>query len=197
MLQISGCQTPGHCLQFSIHDYRQLRELLLDQSFQFGDFVLSSGRRSNYYFDGKQVTLHAQGALLAAKAVMAKLGRFDIQAIGGPTLGADPMLGALSVIHALAGRSMDFFIVRKNPKPHGKRLLIEGRALSPGTSVAVIDDVLTTGGSIMTAVEAVRSAGCDVAVAIVLVDREEGGREALKDHGVEVEPIYRLSDFNI
>jgi len=182
---------------FTAGDRETLKQLLLTRSFQFGEFTLSSGKKSNYYFDGKQVTLHPRGALLTARAVLEKVRGTGVQAVGGPTIGADPMVGALGVVCALEGIDLGLFIVRKDQKQHGKRLRIEGRKIAPGERVAVIDDVLTTGGSILTAVEAVREAGGEVVLAVVLVDRCEGGTELLESKGISVDPMFTVKDFGL
>lgn len=185
------------CPVLSGGDREALRQLLLTRSFQFGEFTLSSGKKSSYYFDGKQVTLHPRGALLTARAVLEKVWGRSVQAVGGPTIGADPMVGALGVVCALEGVDLGLFIVRKDQKEHGKRLRIEGRKIAPGEKVAVIDDVLTTGGSLLTAVEAVREAGGETVLAVVLVDRLEGGTETLEGHGIPVAPVFTVRDFGL
>ncbi|MEW6458761.1 MAG: orotate phosphoribosyltransferase [Bacillota bacterium] len=182
---------------FTAGDREALKQLLLTRSFQFGEFILSSGKKSSYYFDGKQVTLHPRGALLTARAVLEKVRGRGVQAVGGPTIGADPMVGALGVVCALEGIDLGLFIVRKDQKQHGKRLRIEGRKIAPGEKVAVIDDVLTTGGSILTAVEAVREAGGEAVLAVVLVDRCEGGTETLEGQGIPVDPVFTVRDFGL
>ncbi len=194
--QVNGGDGFGRPI-FTAGDRETLRRLLLTRSFQFGEFTLSSGKKSNYYFDGKQVTLHPQGALLVAKAVLEKVRGRGVQAVGGPTIGADPMVGALGVICALEGVDVGLFIVRKDQKQHGKRLRIEGQKLAPGARVAVIDDVLTTGGSILTAVEAVREAGGEAVLAVVLVDRCEGGTETLEGQDIPVDPVFTVKDFGL
>lgn len=174
-----------------------LHRLLATRSFQFGDFVLSSGKKSTYYFDGKQVTLHPEGAYLVARAVLHEARKHDVRAIGGPIIGADPIVGAVAVVCALEGLDYGLFLVRKDAKQHGRRRQIEGPPLAPGTPVAVVDDVLTTGGSILNAVEAVEAAGCRVMVAIVLVDRREGGSELLASRGIRVAPLFTVEDFGV
>jgi orotate phosphoribosyltransferase len=170
---------------------------LLTRSFRFGEFILSSGKRSSYYFDGKQVTLHSQGAYLVARAVLEKVKGKEVQAIGGPTIGADPIVGAVAVICALKQLDYEFFIVRKDAKQHGRKRQLEGPQLQSGMRVAVVDDVLTTGASMITAVEAVQAAGGEVVVAVVLVDRREGGAELLGNKGVSVDPVFTIEDFQV
>ncbi|MBE0466577.1 MAG: orotate phosphoribosyltransferase [Candidatus Desulforudis sp.] len=178
-------------------DHQTLHRLLLTRAFQFGEFVLSSGKKSTYYFDGKQVTLDPGGAYLVARAVLDKVKGKGVQAVGGPVIGADPIVGAVAVVCALQGLNMGLFIVRKDAKRYGKRRRIEGPPLQPGTRVAVVDDVLTTGGSILEAVEAVQEAGCVVVKAVVLVDRREGGTELLESKAIPVDPIFTIEDFKV
>jgi orotate phosphoribosyltransferase len=182
---------------FGEEDRAALYRLLLTRSFQFGEFVLSSGKKSSYYFDGKQVTLHPEGAYLVARAVLEKIRGKGVQALGGPIIGADPIVGSVAVVCALKRLDLGLFLVRKDAKQHGKRRRIEGPPLAPGTRVAVVDDVLTTGGSIFNAVEAVQEAGCKVVTAVVLVDRREGGTEFLKNMGIAVDPIFTIADFPV
>lgn len=187
----------GFTPYFTPADREALHRLLWERAFQWGDFVLSSGKKTTYYFDGKQVTLHPEGAYLVARAVLDKVEGRDVQAIGGPIIGADPIIGAVAVMCALQRLDVGLFLVRKDAKQYGKRRRIEGPPLSPGTRVAVVDDVLTTGGSLYTAIEAVQEAGCEVALAVVLVDRREGGTEFLQEKGIPVAPIFTVEDFGI
>jgi orotate phosphoribosyltransferase len=178
-------------------DWEELRRLVKERSFKFGDFTLTSGKKSSYYFDGKQVTLYARGAYLLGRLMAAKIAGENIQAVGGLTLGADPMAGSLAVSAYSAGMpDLKLFIVRKEVKGHGTGKRIEGPALSPEDRVVVVDDVITSGGSIIKAIEAVRSeVGCEVVKAIALVDRLEGGTENIEALGVKVDPIFTIKDF--
>ncbi len=183
---------------FTDSDRRTLHELLLKRSFQFGDFLLSSGKKSTYYFDGKQVTLHPEGAFLVARAIMDIIRAKKIQAIGGPTIGADPMVGALAVLCAVEKLSINnFFLVRKDAKGHGKKRRIEGPQLKAGEKIVLIDDVLTSGASLYNAVEATREIQCDIAGAVVLVDRCEGGTQFLEEKGVPVMAVFNITDFPV
>ncbi|HCJ78598.1 MAG TPA: orotate phosphoribosyltransferase [Desulfotomaculum sp.] len=172
-----------------------LRQLVRQRSFKFGKFILSTGKESNYYFDGKQVTLHPQGAYLVAKAVLEKIGYDNIQAIGGPALGADPIVGALAPVLYLEGLDIKLFIVRKATKEHGARKVIEGPELLPGERVVIVDDVITSGGSIIKAIDTVMETGCHVVKVVVLVDRLEGGTEKIESMGINVDPIFTVKDF--
>ena len=176
-------------------DRELLKGLIRERSFKFGSFILSSGKESPYYFDGKQVTLHPQGAYLAARAILEKVKDIQIQAIGGPTLGADPMVGSLAPVLHLEGMDLKLFIVRGTAKTHGTKRFIEGPQLLTGDRVVIIDDVITSGGSIIRAIETVREAGCKVVRVVTLVDRREGGTEKIEKMGVKVDPIFNIKDF--
>lgn len=144
--------------------------------------VLTSGRTSNYYIDAKMTTLDPKGAFLTAQLILDILKSFDIDAIGGYTLGADPIVSAVAALSAETDRPLPAFIVRKEPKKHGERKMIEG-PFRKGWKVAVVDDVATTGGSTLKACQAVEEEGGEVALTLVLVDRQEGGRENLESKG--------------
>jgi orotate phosphoribosyltransferase len=161
-------------------DRDKLRELLREHSLMFGDFTLASGRKSSFYFDSKKTTLLAEGAYLTAVEVLGILARNGIEAdaIGGLTLGADPIVCPVAALSHLAGRPIRAFIVRKESKEHGTGRRIEGR-LEPGSRVVVVDDVVTTAGSTLQAIEAVEREGHRVVAVICIVDREEGGTEKL------------------
>ncbi len=161
-------------------DRERLRTLLREQSLMFGDFTLASGRKSSYYFDSKKTTLLPEGAYLAAVEVLQTIRERDIvaSAIGGMTLGADPIVCPVAALSQLEGRPLRAFIVRKEQKEHGTACRIEGN-LEPASRLIVVDDVVTTGGSTLSAIEAVLDAGHEVAAVMCLVDREEGGTDRL------------------
>jgi orotate phosphoribosyltransferase len=144
--------------------------------------VLTSGRTSNYYIDAKMTTLDPKGANLTARLFLEILKEFDIDAIGGYTLGADPIVSAVAALSVETGRPLPAFIVRKEPKKHGERKMIEG-PFETGWKVAVVDDVVTTGSSTLKACQAVEDEGGKVVLALTLVDRLEGGRENLEGQG--------------
>lgn len=160
----------------------RLLELLRTRAFQEREVVLSSGLRSNFYIDCKQVSLHAEGALLIGQLFHAVIERVAPRAVavGGLTLGADPLATATSLVSFQAGRPRDAFIVRKEPKGHGTGQWIESAGLPPGAPVVVVEDVVTTGASTLKAIERARAAGLEVLHAVGLVDRLEGGREAVE-----------------
>ncbi len=169
----------------------RLADLIIERSFRYNEdnpFTLSSGRKSPYYFDCKPTTLDPEGMYLIGNLVFDILKDTDVKAAGGLTLGADPIANALALISFEKGRPIRSFIVRKDAKSHGTRSKIEGN-VKPGEKVAVIDDVVTTGASTITAVESAREAGLTVELAVVLIDREEGGRELIERHVSPVVPI--------
>lgn len=159
----------------------RLLELLRKNAFQEREVVLSSGRTSNFYIDCKQVSLDAEGATLIGELFHAVINDVapDAVAVGGLTLGADPLATATSVISFQRGRPRAAFLVRKEPKGHGTNQWIESTKLPAGAAVVIVEDVVTTGAATLKAIERARIAGLDVVHAIGLVDRLEGGRQAV------------------
>ena len=178
-------------------DLKVLRDRLLDLLCEFaykeGDFVLSSGQQSSYYINCKPVTLHPEGALATGKLLLSMLSA-DVNAVAGLTLGADPMVTAVSVVSALGDRPIPALIVRKEAKGHGTMAYIEGPTLSEGANVVVLEDVVTTGKSAMQAVERLRGAGYKVDRILSLIDREQGGAEFYRSVGLEFETVFTIKD---
>lgn len=165
----------------------ELKKLLLETgAVKFGDFTLSSGKKSDFYIDCRKITLHPQGAKLIAKIILEKIKGLKVDALGGLTLGADPITGAVVALSNIPG-----FIVRKKEKEHGTRQKIEG-LIEPGWNVVIVEDVSTTGASALQAIEAVEAIGAKVVKVISVVDREEGAAEALKNYVFD--PIFKKSD---
>ncbi len=176
---------------------QRLKELLLEFSYQKKTVQLASGRMSDFYFDGKQTTLHPEGANLIGEWMLEKIREHfpEAQAVGGPTLGADPIASAVAVLSEQRAHPLPAFIVRKEPKGHGTMSWIEGaRHLKPGMRVALLEDVITTGGSILQAADRVREAGLVPRGVVVVVDREEGGRENLEAAGLKVLSLFTKSE---
>jgi len=176
---------------------QRLIRLLRTHSLKLGHFVLTSGESSLYYFDSKFTTLHPEGAYLTARLILETLRRENLQidAIGGLTLGADPIVAAVAAVsHVERDRfaPVSAFIVRKKTKGHGTNRLLEGYDPVPGTRVAIVDDVCTTGGSTLQAIERAEEAGCQVEAVLCLVDREEGGARALQ--GRRFLPLIRAAE---
>jgi orotate phosphoribosyltransferase len=170
--------------------------MILERSFKYSDnppFTLVSGRKSNYFFNCKPTTLDPEGMNLIGALVFDMLADSVVTAAGGLTLGADPIANALSVISFQKGRPIKSFIVRKDVKDHGLKDVIAGN-IRPGEKVAILDDVITTGGSTITAIERAREAGLLVERVIVLIDREEGGRENILAHCERVDAVLTRTE---
>ena len=162
----------------------RLLALALERSaIRYGDFTLSSGRKSAYYFDGRLLSLDPEGAHLIGKAILPIVSDAGVAAIGGPTLGADPIVAAVAMASWQQGTPLPAFIVRKEPKEHGTAQLIEGPLPPPGASVAIVDDACTTGGSLFHAIAAAEAAGCTVALVMAVLDRNEGGSDTIRQRG--------------
>ena len=173
----------------------RLLELLLERSFRVGDFVLSSGLRSRYYVDCRTTTTHAEGQAVVGRMGLAVLREAGLRpaAVGGLTLGADPVAYAIAHASWLAGDPVNAFTVRKEPKAHGTGKRVEG-CFAAGDEVVVIEDTVTTGGSALKAIQAVEAEGGKVLAVLALVDREEGGREAIERAGYAVHTLVRVSE---
>ena len=174
----------------------RLARIILERSFRYSDdppFVLVSGRTSNYYFNCKPTTLDPEGMNLIGEVLFAMLAGTGVTAAGGLTLGADPLANALSVVSFQHGEPIKSFIVRKDVKGHGTKSAVEGN-VSQGERVAVLDDVITTGGSTIAAIEKVRAAGLVVDRVIALIDREEGGRENIEQHVPRIDAVFTRSE---
>lgn len=178
-------------------DLKTLRLQLLDYfctlAYKEGDFVLSSGQRSSYYINGKLVTLHPQGALAVGRLLLSLLPD-DVEAVAGLTLGADPIVSAVSVVSALENRPIPALIVRKEAKGHGTMAYIEGPTLAPGAKVVVLEDVVTTGASAMKAVERLREAGYSVDRVISLIDRQQGGAEFYRQQKLNFDAVFTIPE---
>ena len=178
-------------------DRERLLRLLLERSFRVGDFVLSSGARSRYYVDARTTTTHAEGQALLGRLGLAALRDAGLRpdAIGGLTMGADPVAYAVAHASWLAGDPVHAFTVRKEPKAHGTGKRVEG-CFAAGDRVVVVEDVITTGGSALKAVAAVEAEGGTVLAVLAVVDREEGGREAIEQAGYPVHALFRVSELH-
>ena len=160
----------------------QLADLLRTKSIKRGDFTLASGKKSNYYLDCRLTTLDAEGALLTGYCVLDLLEEMGVKpdAVGGLSMGADPVVSATIVVSAFEKRPLQGFLVRKEAKGHGRKKQIEGMEETRGKRVAIVDDVCTTGGSTQEAIDAAERESCEVVAVISLVGREEGGSDALR-----------------
>jgi orotate phosphoribosyltransferase len=179
-------------------DRAELLELVRSRSFRKGKFTLASGAESTLYFNLKPTMMAPRGAYLAARAFLDVIHSEKIDYAGGLEMGAVPIIGALAALGEAEQRPVKTFFVRKAPKAHGTKETVEG--LAPGESLAgqsvmVLDDVATTGGSILKAIETSRAAGAVVDTALVLVDREEGAKAFLQGHGVRLLSIFHAGEF--
>ena len=170
-----------------------LLDLIVNYAYVEGDFVLSSGAKSSYYINCKEVTLRAEGALALGRLLWQLLPE-DTEAVAGLTLGADPMVSAVSVVSALSDHPIPALIIRKKPKGHGTKAYVEGPSLTPGARVVVLEDVVTTGGSALTAVERLRDAGYEVTQILSLVDREQGGSELYQSQGINFQALFSIRE---
>ena len=176
----------------------KLFNLLNEKAYRKGKFILTSGKESDFYIDCRPVTLHSEGAYLVGKLLFERLrsSTGEIQGVGGMTLGADPIATAVSLISYIEGKPLHAFLIRKEPKKHGRGLWIEGiQNLPEGTEVAIVEDVVTTGGSTIKAIERAVEEGLKVARVMAIVDRDEGGKESLKNYGYELESLFTRHDF--
>ncbi|MDQ2732317.1 MAG: orotate phosphoribosyltransferase [Armatimonadota bacterium] len=172
----------------------RLLHLVRELAYQEGDFTLRSGEKSRFYLDGKQVTMHPEGAYLLAQEILERLRGLEVAAIAGPTLGADPIVGAVSALSYPAGTPMAALIIRKETKDHGTGKLVEGPTLPPGSPVAVVEDVITRGGMVKHSIQALEGAGYRVVRVVCLVDRLSTGVEELRKEGYNVDPIFTLDE---
>lgn len=175
-----------------MQEYRQrLASLLLEKSYREGEFVLASGKKSDYYFDCRVTALTAEGSWLIGMLFNELLQDIAIKGVGGMTMGADPLVSAVTVISWIKGRPLAGLLVRKQAKAHGTGQFVEGLAnFASGDSVAMLEDVVTTGGSLLTACERVSACGLRIAAVCAILDREEGGREALAAAGYNLLALY-------
>jgi orotate phosphoribosyltransferase len=182
-------------------DSEKLREILLKKSVivgEEGQFTLASGAKSNFYVDCRPTAMDAEGAALVGRLGWEQIKMADVGAtgVGGLTMGADPVGLAIAIASGADRTSEEVlhaFAVRKEPKGHGRGKQIEGN-FSEGMRVVVVDDVITTGGSTLKAIDAIEAAGGKVVLAVVMVDREEGGREAIESRGIPVAALFEKSD---
>ena len=175
---------------------KKLFNLLTRDAYFREKITLSSGKVSDYYIDARRVTLSAEGAYLCARLILDLVKCDTFSAIGGPTLGADPMLGAIGVLSLQAKHPVNTFIIRKAPKAHGKQQQIEGPLLKEGSRVILIDDVATTGKAFLESLEVLGGMNILAQKAICIVDRGEGAKQALAQKGCELVSIFDISEIH-
>jgi orotate phosphoribosyltransferase len=181
----------------TLHDMSSrddLRKLIVDLAVVHGRVVLSSGREADYYVDLRRVTLHHAAAPLIGMVMLETVADWEFDAVGGLTLGADPVAAAMLHAAAAGGRSLDAFVVRKTEKAHGLQRRVEGPDVA-GRRVLAVEDTSTTGGSVLTAVNALRQAGADIVGVAVIVDR--GAGDAVRAAGLDYRAAFSLADLGL
>ena len=169
---------------------QRLLDILVDESLRFGEFQLASGATSDYYIDGKYTTLHPEGVLQIAHLMLDRLDSLGLDAVGGVTLGGDPIVGAMAAVSHERGKPLHAFIIRKQSKDHGTMRMIEGYELTPGSKVAVVEDVVSTGGSALRAIDSVEETGAKVTHVLSVVDRVMGADEAFEERGIDYSALF-------
>ena len=180
-----------------MYDKQALIELVRAKALKFGQFTLASGKKATYYLDGKQVTLDSVGARLVAEGLLDLLGQSAMPtAIGGMSIGADPITAAVITMSGVRGTPLLGFMVRKEPKGHGTNQYIEG-PVKPGDTAVIVEDVVTTGGSSLQAIECAEAFGLKIVGVLAIIDRMEGGAEAFARRGCKFASLLSIRDFGI
>ena len=172
-------------------DLEKVLELMKKtKALRYGDFTLSSGKKSSYYFDGRLLTLHPEAAYLIGRIIFTLLANNKIAAIGGVALGGIPMVTAIAMVSHLMGKPIPAFVIREERKEHGKKGHIFGHMPEADSSVAIVDDVITTGESVLKVIEVVEAEKCHVVKVFVILDRNEGGSEKLRSKGYDLTALF-------
>jgi orotate phosphoribosyltransferase len=179
-----------------VYDRQALLNLVRQKALQFGEFTLASGKKASYYLDGKQVTLDSAGARLVGEGILDLLADRLPDAVGGMSIGADPITAAIITIAGTRGVALRGFMVRKESKGHGTQRYLEGPVL-PGERVVIVEDVVTTGGSSLLAIERCEAFGLVVERVVAIIDRLEGGRQAFENRGFTFESLLTIRDFGL
>jgi orotate phosphoribosyltransferase len=179
-----------------MYDHEALQQLVREKALKFGDFTLASGKKATYYLDCRQITLDSQGARLIGEGMLGLLAADMPQLVGGMAIGADPITAAILTLAGVNNKPLRGVMVRKEPKQHGTGKLVEG-PFKPGESIAIVEDVVTTGGSSLKAIEHCEAAGLKVQRVLAIIDRLEGGREAFAARGYELTTLFTIRDFGI
>jgi orotate phosphoribosyltransferase len=177
-------------------DRQALIDLVREKALEFGDFTLASGKKASFYLDCRKVTLDGRGANLIAAGILEMIGDSMPDAVGGMAIGADPITAATITLAGQQGIPLRGFIVRKEAKEHGKGRDVEG-PVSKGDKVMIVEDVVTTGGSSLKAIEKVEEAGLEVLGVMAIIDRLQGGREAFAAKGYQLRTLLTIRDFGI
>lgn len=179
-----------------MYDRDALKRLLRDKALKFGDFTLASGKKASYYLDCRQITLDSAGARLVGEGMLDLLAAEMPDLVGGMAIGADPITAAVLTLAGIRGVPLRGVMVRKEPKQHGTGKLVEG-PYQAGESIAIVEDVVTTGGSSLEAIERCEAVGLKVQRVLAIIDRLEGGREAFAAKGYQLTTLFTVRDFGI
>ena len=179
-----------------MYDHSALMAIIREKALQFGEFTLASGKQAHYYLDCRKVTLDSAGANLIGTGMLESMSDNMPDAVGGMAIGADPITGAIITLAGIQGKRLAGFIVRKESKEHGTGRMVEG-PVSPGQEVIVVEDVVTTGGSSLKAIEHAEAFGLRVRGVMAIIDRLEGGREAFESRGYSLKTLFTVRDFGI
>lgn len=179
-----------------MYDKNALIELVRQKALKFGDFTLASGKKAKYYLDCRQVTLDSQGAKLIGEGMLELIGTPLPDAVGGMAIGADPITGAIITLAGIQGLPLRGVIVRKEAKGHGTGRTVEG-PVQPGEEIVIVEDVVTTGGSSLLAIERCEEFGLKVRGVLAIIDRLEGGAEAFASRGYKLQTLLTVRDFGI
>src|SRR5262245_34122926 len=174
----------------------RLIELFRERALKFGSFTLASGKKASYYLDGKQITLHSEGLQLVGEGLLELLEGVSFQAIGGMSIGADPIIGGVLAAAGARNRELLGFLVRKEAKGQGTLRYIEG-PVQPGMKVVIVDDVVTTGGSSLQAIDRIQEFGCEVVMVVAIIDRLEGGAANFAARNLRLQSLLTISDFGL
>ncbi len=178
------------------YDRNRLIELVSQKSLQFGEFTLASGKKATYYLDCRKLTLSSEGAVQVAAGMLEVIGEELPDAVGGMAIGADPITGAIVTLAGIRGLDLKGFIVRKEAKEHGTGRCVEG-PVQPGEKAVIVEDVVTTGGSSVKAIERAREFGLEIVRVIGIIDRLAGGAENFAAAGVPYQSLLTIEDFGI
>lgn len=179
-----------------MYDREALELLVREKALKFGDFTLASGKKAKFYLDCRQITLDAQGARLVGEGMLDLLSRDMPDLVGGMAIGADPITAAILTLAGIRGQALRGVMVRKEAKQHGTGKLVEG-PFRAGESIVIVEDVVTTGGSSLLAIERCEEVGLKVKRVLAIIDRLEGGREAFAARGYELTTLLTIRDFEI
>jgi orotate phosphoribosyltransferase len=179
-----------------MYDRNALVEIIRAKALKFGEFTLASGKKAKYYLDCRQITLDSRGAQLIGAGMLELLAPKLPDLIGGMAIGADPITAAILTLAGVEGKPLRGVMVRKEPKQHGTGKLVEG-PFQAGESIVIVEDVVTTGGSSIKAIEHCEAAGLKVARILAIIDRLEGGREAFAARGYQLTTLFSIHDFGI